>query len=181
MTSLGATSRGEDGSLGSPVLQQEIRFCTTEDAVTIAYACVGRGQPLVRSLGWFTNLEMEWAWPAGRRFWVRLAQRHLLVRYDGRGIGLSDRNVEVFSLDTRVRDLEAVVDAAGLDRFALLGTSEGGATAIVYAARHPEQVSHLILYGAFAEPMGGTGSGEQYAALVTLIRQGWGTNAPTFR
>ena len=181
VTSLGATSRGEDGSLSSPVLQQEIRFCSTEDGVTIAYACVGRGQPLVRTLGWFTNLEMEWAWPAGRRFWERLAQRHLLVRYDGRGIGLSDRKVEVFSLTTRVRDLEAVVDAAGLDRFALLGTSEGGATAIAYAARHPERVSHLILYGAFAEPMGGTGRGEQYAALVTLIRQGWGTNAPTFR
>ena len=130
VTSLGATNRGEDGSLGSPVLQQEIRFCTTEDGVTLAYACVGRGQPLVRTLGWFTNLEMEWAWPAGRRFWERLAQRHLLVRYDGRGIGLSDRKVEVFSLDTRVRDLEAVVDAAGVDRFGLLGTSEGGATAI---------------------------------------------------
>ena len=112
MTSLGATSRGEVGSLGSPVLQQEIRFCTTEDGVTIAYACVGRGQPLVRTLGWFTNLEMEWAWPAGRRFWERLAQRHLLVRYNGRGIGLSDRDVEVFSLDTSATDTKMNRDVA---------------------------------------------------------------------
>ena len=176
-----APRRGEDASSGPPSLHQEVRFCTTEDGVTIAYACVGRGQPLVRTLGWFTNLEMEWAWPAGRRFWERLAQRHLLVRYDGRGVGLSDRDVEVFSLDTRVRDLEAVVDAARLGRFALLGTSEGGATAIVYAARHPERVSHLILYGAFAEPARSERSQERLTALMTLIRQGWGTDAPTFR
>ena len=131
--------------------EQEIRFCTTEDHASIAYASVGTGYPLVRALGWFSHLEVEWEWPAGRRFWERLAHRHRLVRYDGRGIGLSDRDIEEVSLETRVRDLEAVVVAAGVEQFALLGTSEGGATAIIYAARHPDQVSHLILYGAFSQ------------------------------
>ena len=160
---------------------QEIRFCTTEDHVSLAYACVGAGHPLVRALGWFSHLEVEWEWPAGRRFWERLARRHLLVRYDGRGIGLSDRHIDEISLETRVRDLEAVVAAAGVDRFALLGTSEGGATAITYAARHPDRVSHLILYGAFGQLIEDEREREKRAALITLIRQGWGSDAAVFR
>ena len=132
-------------------MEQQIRFCTTSDGVRIAYATVGEGPPLVRVLGWCTHLEFELKardWDTST--WGALSRNHRLVRYDGRGFGLSDRDVKSFPLDNKVRDLEAVVDALELPRFSLLGTSEGGPTAITYAVRHPERVSHLVLYGSFA-------------------------------
>ena len=116
---------------------------------------------------------MEWLWPAGRRLWESLARGHRLVRYDGRGMGLSDP-AEEFSLETRLRDLEAVVDAAGLERFALLGMSEGAHTALRYAARHPERVSHLVLYGI---PNAGPLSDERIAfgnTVRSMVGQAWG-------
>ncbi len=173
-----------DRSAGSSVTasyEQEIRFCTTADDVSIAYASVGSGPPLIRALGWFSHLELEWEWPAGRRFWERLARHHRLIRYDGRGIGLSDRHIDEVSLESRVCDLEAVVEAAGVDRFTLVGTSEGGATAITYTARHPDRVSHLILYGAFGQPVRSERDLAKYAALTTLIRRGWGADVDAFR
>ena len=100
-------------------LKQEIRFCTTPDDVRLAYATVGASVgdalPLVRSLGWFTHLEFEWENESSRTFWEQLAQEREVIRYDGRGMGLSDRDVDEFSLETRLLDLETVVDAAGLD------------------------------------------------------------------
>jgi pimeloyl-ACP methyl ester carboxylesterase len=129
-------------------LDQEIRYCCTSDGVRIAYAVSGEGSPIVRSLGWYTHLEVEWSSPLGRSFWQRLSRDHQLIRYDGRGIGLSESTTD-FSAENRLKDLEAVVDAAGLDQFALLGASEGSRTALRYVAKHPERVSHLILYGSF--------------------------------
>ena len=181
VAAMGSPASSNTGTPAATSYEQEIGFCTTKDRVSIAYACVGDGQPLVRALGWFSHLELEWEWPAGRRFWERLAHRHRLVRYDGRGIGLSDRHIEEVSLESRVRDLEAVVEAAGVDQFALVGTSEGGATAITYAARHPDRVSHLILYGAFGQPIRSERGLKKRAALMTLIREGWGSDAPVFR
>ncbi len=128
-------------------LEQEIRYCGTSDGVRIAYAVSGEGTPIIRSLGWYTHLEVEWSSPLGRSFWQRLSRDHRLIRYDGRGIGLSESTTD-FSAENRLKDLEAVVDAAGLDQFALLGGSEGSRTALRYAAKHPERVSHLILYGS---------------------------------
>jgi len=161
----------EPGSAMEPSLSaaggrptQEIRFCRTVDGFNLAWARLGSGTPLVRCLGWFSNIEMEWEWDAGRRFWEKLARRHTLVRYDGRGIGLSD-HTEEFSIETRLRDLEAVVDAAELERFAIFGMSEGCSAAIKYAARHPERVSHLILCGA----------PDSAVAPVTPERREWGT------
>jgi class 3 adenylate cyclase/pimeloyl-ACP methyl ester carboxylesterase len=165
-------------------MEQQIRFCTSCDGTRIAYATAGQGPPLVRALGWLTHLEYEWENPLWRVFIHAMSRRYLLVRHDGRGMGLSDRRVSDYSLEAQVRDMEAVVDALGLERFALYGMSQGGPTAITYAVRHPGRVSHLILYGSFAR-MGwflDTEEGRQQAeAMLTLVRHGWGSDAPTFR
>jgi pimeloyl-ACP methyl ester carboxylesterase/DNA-binding winged helix-turn-helix (wHTH) protein len=169
----------EPGGAARFVSDQKIRFCTTSDGYHIAWSQVGEGLPLVRALGWFTNLEMEWHWPAGRRLWEALSRRHSLVRYDGRGMGLSDPAKE-FSPETRLRDLEAVIDAANLDRFALLGLSEGGHTALRYAARNPQRVSHLIVYGV---PNSGPLSDEQkdfWRTVLSMVRQAWGRDEGPF-
>src|SRR3972149_10670560 len=131
-------------------MEQQIRFCKTSDGVRIAYATVGEGQPLVKAANWLSHLEFDWRSPVWRHWLEELARDHLLVRYDERGCGLSDWTVEDFSFNAWVRGLESVVGALGLDRFALLGISQGGPVAITYAVRHPERVSHLILYGSFA-------------------------------
>jgi len=165
-------------------MEQHIRFCTSSDGTRIAYATVGQGPPLVRGLGWLTHLECEWENPLRRPFIDAISRRYLFVLYDGRGMGLSDRRVSDYSLEAQLRDLEAVVDALGLERFALYGMSQGGPTAITYAVRHPERVSHLILYGSFAR-MGwllDTEEGRQQGeAMLTLIRHGWGSDVPAFR
>ncbi len=165
-------------------MEQDIRFCTTADGVRIAYASVGQGPPLIRALGWATHLEYEWQSPLWRHFIEALAQHHTLIRYDGRGTGLSDRNVDVHSVEQWATDLEAVADAAGYDRFAILGISQGGATAITYALRHPERVSHLILYGSFAKWFHSTDTEQAKEvgnSIRTLIRVGWGQDNPGFR
>ncbi|MDP2676002.1 MAG: adenylate/guanylate cyclase domain-containing protein [Dehalococcoidia bacterium] len=162
-------------------MEQQIRFCTTSDGVRIAYATVGEGPPLVRVLGWFTHLEYEWKTPLWRPTIEGLSASHKLVRYDGRGTGLSNRSVEGSTLEQWVSDLEAVVDAAGLQRFALLGISQGGPSAIVYALRHPERVSHLILYGSWAKwphPQETEEDRQFFDSMLTLVRLGW-RNPPT--
>ena len=130
--------------------RQEIRYCTTSDGVRLAYATSGSGPPLVKASNWLTHLDFEWGSPIWRHWYTALSLHHRLVRYDERGNGMSQRDVPEVSFDTWVRDLETVVDAAGLDRFPLLGISRGGPIAIAYAVRHPERVTHLVLYGAFA-------------------------------
>jgi pimeloyl-ACP methyl ester carboxylesterase len=163
--------------------QQEIRFCITADGVRLAYAVVGTGPVLVRVLGHFTHLEMEWEWPDLRLFWERLAERHTVVRYDGRGIGLSDPYEGDFTEETRQLDLEAVLGAVGAKKAILLGTSEGGWTAATHAIQQPDRISHLILYGAYsrgAQARPGYDA-EEDRALMTLIRKGWGRDTPAFR
>jgi class 3 adenylate cyclase/pimeloyl-ACP methyl ester carboxylesterase len=162
-------------------VEQQIRFCTSSDGTRIACATVGQGPPLVRSLGWLTHLEYEWENPLWRFFIDAMSRRYLLVRFDGRGMGLSDRRVSDYSLEAQVRDLEAVVDALGLERFALYGISQGGPTAITYAVRHPERVSHLILYGSFARFLDTEEGHQQAEAMLTLVRQGWASDVPAFR
>jgi pimeloyl-ACP methyl ester carboxylesterase len=107
-------------------VDQEIRFCTAADGVRIAYALVGEGPPLVKAPNWLTHLEFEWSSPVWRHWWEELAKDYLVVRFDQRGSGLSDRSVGEQSFDTWVSDLGTVVDDLGLDRFALLGISQGG-------------------------------------------------------
>jgi len=168
------------------VTEQQVRFCTTSDGVRIAYASVGQGPPLVRVLGWLTHLEVEWENPLWRTFIQALCRHFLFIRYDGRGMGLSDRAVKDYSLEAHVRDLEAVVDAVGLERLALYGISQGGPTAILYSVRHPERVSHLILYGSFGSFSGAWGldteeGRQRFEAMLTLVQQGWGTDLPAYR
>ena len=176
-TSLTSTQRRQS------VREQEIRYCTTADGVSIAYSAIGTGPCIVRVLGHFTHLEMEWEWPDLRRFWEQLAEQHTVVRYDGRGIGLSERYAGEFTEETRQRDLDAVLTAVGAEKAALLGISEGGWTAATYAIQHPERITHLILYGAYcrgAQARPGYDP-EEDEALVTLIRKGWGRDTPRFR
>jgi class 3 adenylate cyclase/pimeloyl-ACP methyl ester carboxylesterase len=165
-------------------MEQQIRFCTTSDGVRIAYATVGKGPPLVRALGWFTHLEYEWKSPLWRHIIEGLAEKHQLIRYDGRGTGLSDRDIEEQSLDAWVRDLEAVVDALQLPRFAILGISQGGAIAVRYARCHPDRVNQLVFYGSYGRwprPMDTEQDREVFQSVLTLTRVGWGQNNPAFR
>jgi pimeloyl-ACP methyl ester carboxylesterase len=131
-------------------MQQQIRFCKTSDGVRLAYASVGSGSPLVKAANWLSHIEYDWRTPIWRPLFERLARNRRLIRYDERGCGLSDWDVQDFSLEAWVRDLETVVDAAGLDRFSLLAISQGGPIAIEYTVRHPERVKRLVLYGTYA-------------------------------
>lgn len=130
---------------------QEIRYCRAGDGTRIAYATSGAGPPLVRAANWLTHLDLEWGSPVWSHWLQALSERHRLVRYDERGSGLSDWEVEGFSFDDWVEDLAVVADRCGLRRFPLLGLSQGGAVAIAYAAAHPERVERLVLVGAYAE------------------------------
>jgi class 3 adenylate cyclase/pimeloyl-ACP methyl ester carboxylesterase len=168
-----------------PRYEQEIRFCTTGDGVQLAYSCIGSGPPLVKTGNWMTHLEFDFETPIWRHLYRELLRDHQLIRYDTRGNGLSDREVEDVSFETFVTDLEAVVEAAGLERFALFGISQGCAISIAYAVRHPERVTHLILLGGFvlgwAKRAQSVAEKEQLAAMTTLMRLGWGQENPAFR
>ena len=164
--------------------KQEIRYCTTTDGVRLAYATIGEGPPLVKASNWLTHLDLEWESPIWRHWWAELSRHNRVVRYDERGNGMSQREVPHVTFETWVHDLETVIDAAGLDKFPLLGISRGGSIAIAYAVRHPERVSHLILYGAFAAGVRHWGTAEEIngrRALIDLTRLGWGLHNPGFR
>jgi pimeloyl-ACP methyl ester carboxylesterase len=172
------------GSVAAPTpREQEIRYCRTADGVRLAYSTIGDGPPLVRVLGHFTHLEMEWEWPEMRSLWQTLAERFTVVRYDGRGIGLSERYTGEFTEETRQLDLEAVLDAIGVADINLLGVSEGGWTAAIYAVKCPERVKHLVLYGSYCRGAMARADydPEEEHALATLIRKGWGRDTPAFR
>ena len=161
---------------------QQIRYCTTTDGVRIEYALVGEGPPLVKAPNWLIHLEFEWNSPVWRHWWQELAKDHLVVRFDQRGSGLSDRSVGAQSFDSWVQDLGAVVDHIGLDQFDLLGISQGGAIAAVYTANHRRRVDRLILYGAYARGRAKRGeSVEESEAMLTLTRAGWGRDNPAYR
>src|SRR5258707_11897519 len=147
------------------------------------YAMVGSGYPLVNVVNWFNDIDFEWESPIWRH-WVRdLAPGYSILRYDGRGNGLSQCDVEDVSFESWVHDLETVVDAAGLDKFALMGHSQGGAVAIAYAVRHPERVSHLVLCGAYSRGVyhrGHPDAVDVRCALETLVQLNWGKTNPSF-
>src|SRR5438477_8170544 len=131
-------------------MTQEVRFCRSRDGVRIAYAVHGSGPALVINSCWLSHLQYDWQSPVWRHFLAELGKLCTVIRYDERGHGLSDWEVEDFSLAARVDDLEAVVESAGLGRFALLGMSQGGPVAISYAAGHTQRLTRLILFGAYA-------------------------------
>jgi pimeloyl-ACP methyl ester carboxylesterase/DNA-binding CsgD family transcriptional regulator len=165
-------------------MQQTIRFCRSGDGTRIAYAVHGSGPPLVKGSHWLTHLEKDWDSPVWRHWLEELGRHHTVIRYDERGCGLSDRDVPEISLDASVNDLEAVVDAAGLEKFALFGMSASGAASIAYAAQHPEQVSHLVIYGAYGRGVARRGDPAALAEaelLISSIRVGWGNPNHAFR
>jgi pimeloyl-ACP methyl ester carboxylesterase/DNA-binding CsgD family transcriptional regulator len=166
-------------------MMHHIHFCKTSDGVTIAYASGGNGHPLIKTPTWLNHVELDMrssVWEP----WIRqFTQRFQLTRYDARSCGLSDREVAPPSFATHRLDLEAVVKASGLRRFALFGGSQGGAIAIDYAARNPDRVSHLILYGAYLRgALKRTSSPqdiEQAHLLLKLVQLGWGQENSAFR
>lgn len=166
--------------------RQRVRFCNTSDGVRLAYATSGKGPPLVKASNWLTHLDHDWASPVWSHWWRALSDGHLLVRYDERGCGMSDWSVDAssFTLDAWVQDLETVVDTLGLERFPLLGMSQGGPIALTYAARHPERVSHLVVFGTCARATWAKAGRDERRSLVALgqlIRSSWGSDKPGFR
>ncbi len=165
---------------------QAIRFVRTSDDISLAWASVGNpaNPPLVKAANWLSHLELDWEAPIWSPLFRSLATTQHFVRYDGRGCGLSDWTVPEINLETFVTDLEVVVDAAGLDRFPLLGISQGAAVSIEYAARHPERVSHLILFGGYAAGWRHIATPEQVRereAVMVLTETGWGRTNPVYR
>ena len=166
-------------------MQQQIRFCTTPDGVRIANSITGQGPPLVKAANWLSHLEFDWNSPVWRHWLIELSRYHTLVRYDQRGCGLSDWEVDNLSFESWVLDLERVVDTLNLDRFALLGLSHGAAIAIDYAVRHPDRVSHLVLYGGYVrgrfKRTDNPHQLEEAEMLLGLIKHGWGKENHAFR
>jgi pimeloyl-ACP methyl ester carboxylesterase/DNA-binding CsgD family transcriptional regulator len=172
--------------LGLPWIgvKQEIRFCTAPDGARLAYATHGSGPTLVKAGNWLTHLEYDWESPIWRHWLRDLGATNTMIRYDDRGCGLSQRELTASpTLDTFVGDLEAVIDAAAPDRFALLSISGGGTAAVSYATRHPERLSHLVIYGGYARGRFRRDElqRQQSEALISLMRVGWGQSVPALR
>jgi pimeloyl-ACP methyl ester carboxylesterase/DNA-binding CsgD family transcriptional regulator len=164
-------------------VNQIIRFTRSADQVRLAYAESGAGPPLVKAANWLSHLEFDWQSPLWRHWFGFFSSANRLIRFDARGCGLSDWEVPELGFEAQVADLEAVVDAAQVDRFDLIGISQGGAVACEYCIRHPERVSHLVLYGAFARgyKRRDDQTVRQFQALNELVRLGWGQENPAFR
>lgn len=166
-------------------LRQRIHYLRTSDDVRLAWSDSGSGPVVAKASNWLTHLEQDLDSPVWRH-WIRFFSAHFrFVRFDERGCGMSDWNPGGLSLERWVNDLEAVVDAAKpSEPVALLGISQGAAICIAYAVRHPERVSHLVLYGGYARGVAHRGNDvlhRQYRAMIDLTRIGWGSDNPTFR
>ena len=165
--------------------RQRVRYLRTEDGVQLAWAEIGTGPVLIKAANWLSHLEYELESPVWGH-WFRFFGDHFrFLRWDERGCGLTDREVDDLSFDRWIRDIEDVVAASGVEEpFAMLGISSGAATSIAYAARHPERVSKLILYGGYARGWAQRSDSEgvrQYRAMLELMRVGWGKENPVFR
>lgn len=164
--------------------EQQIRFCTAADGIGLAWSQVGQGPPLVKTANWLNHLEHDWDSPVWRHWIDHLSSHRTLIRYDERGNGLSDWDAPELTFDSFVDDLASVADAAGLERFDLLGISQGCAVAVAYAVRHPGRIRRMVLYGGYAAGWRARGEGSELVrrtAMVTLMRDGWGQNNPAFR
>jgi pimeloyl-ACP methyl ester carboxylesterase/DNA-binding winged helix-turn-helix (wHTH) protein len=181
---INAELRGPGATSQPPRYEQEIRYCHSLDGTRIAYALAGTGPPLVKAANWLHHLEFDWESPVWRHFFEELTRTHRLLRYDGRGMGLSSWNVSDFGLERQVEDLAAVVDAAGFERFPLLGLSQGCSKAIVYAVRNPDRVTKLLLLGGYARGWKRRGDPDMSVlrkAAIEMIRVGWGRENPAVR
>lgn len=164
---------------------QALQFCTTADGVRLAFRATGSGPLVIKTANWLGNLQSDGQIEATRHWVEEVSRHHRLVWYDGRGCGLSDRHVDDISFDAWLRDLEAVIDACGAERFVLLGISQGAAIAVRYAARHPDRVRGLILYASYVRGIHHQGLSAKTRAifdeLIRIAELGWGHDASTFR
>ena len=163
--------------------KQQVSFCRSADNISIAFATVGTGQPLIKTANWLTHIEYDWDSPVWSPLLRWLAGKSRLTRYDSRGNGLSDRVVDDISFAAFVRDFKSVVDATKLEQFAVLGISQGAAVAIDYAVRHPNRVSKLILHGSYAQGRNKRGSAaetEKAETFLSMLRHGWGNEHSPF-
>jgi DNA-binding winged helix-turn-helix (wHTH) protein/predicted alpha/beta hydrolase family esterase len=176
-------SEPKSRAISSRAYRQTVRFATSQDGSKIAYATSGGGQKVVRAGHFLTHLEMDWRSLIWRPYIDALGEDHTLVRYDQRGTGLSGRMLTNVDLDSHVADLEAVANAAEIDRFPLVALSQGVPVAIRFAALYPERVSSLIVYGGYTEGRAlrdGGQSNEAADAMMTLMREGWGKPESAF-
>jgi class 3 adenylate cyclase/pimeloyl-ACP methyl ester carboxylesterase len=174
----------EDKELDEVALHQRMRFVTTPDGVQIAWATIGKGPPVLKAPNWLNHLEYEWRSPVWGPVFAELARHCRLIRFDQRGNGLSDWEVKEISADTMINDMEAVAAAAGLERFALLGISQGCAFSIRYAVENPDKVTCLVLLGGYLRgrlKRPAPEQGKLFEALASMIRDGWGSPNPVFR
>ncbi len=179
-----------DGTLSNKVAEHqaiqplEVRYCTTSDGVSLAYAENGSGVPLVKTASFMTHLQLD---SEGLLFahWIsELSKRYRFIRYDERGNGLSDWEIESFSFEAMVNDLETIVDTLGLEKVALLGASQGASVSIEYARRHPEKVGCMIICGGYAAGWRHSDDEKFRAtrdALLELTRATWGADNPAGR
>ncbi len=167
-------------------MMQQIQYCTTDDGVRLAYSVIGKGSPIVRASHWLSHLEYDLDSPIWRHLTLGMARRHAYIRYDARGTGLSQREIsdKEMSLERWVTDLETIIDTLGYERVTLLGLSQGAAISIAYAARHPDRVDRMILYGGYARGglRRGSEEAEKFVALRRqMIRAGWGSDLDAYR
>ena len=164
-------------------IAQDIRFCTTPDGVQLAYTVIGQGPPVVSVSNWLTHLELDLSIPMRRELIRLLSPQHQVIRYDARGSGLSERDIEDFTLDASVTDLMAVLDDLGIEKASLVGQSQGAAVAAAFAARYPERVDKLVLCGGYARGRRMRGSQGEIAesdAFITMIKEGWGKDIDAY-
>ena len=174
----------EEKELAEAALHQRVQFATAPDGVQIAWASIGEGPPVLKAPNWLNHLEYEWRSPVWGPAFAELTRHWRLVRFDQRGNGLSDWEVEKISEEAMISDIATVADAAGLERFALLGISQGCAFSIRYAVQNPERVTCLVLLGGFVRGRLKRPDPEQrklYEAGTMMIRDGWGSPNPVFR
>lgn len=166
-------------------VNQRISFTSSFDATRIAFAIAGNGPPLVKVANYMSHVEYDWDSPVWVHWLEELTRSHTLIYYDERGSGLSDWDAEDVSFEAWVRDIEAVVEAAGVQRFPLFGMSQGGAVAVAYAARHPDKVTRLIVHGGYARGWLKRNlteeQREEEQLMIGLMRVGWGRENPAFR
>jgi pimeloyl-ACP methyl ester carboxylesterase/DNA-binding CsgD family transcriptional regulator len=176
--------RGPAG-LGSPNPEQRIYFTQSFDGTQIAFGIAGDGPPLVKVANFLSHLEHDWNSPVWRHWLEELTRSHTLIHADERGSGLSDWDVADVTFETWVRDLEAVVDAVGLQRFPLFAMSQACPVAVAYAVRHPERVSRMVLHGGYARGWLkrdlSAEKAEEERLMISLMRFGWGRENPAFR
>lgn len=176
-------NRQSPGSPSRNLPRHEIRYCQSTDGIAIAYSVVGQGYPLVVMPTWLGHLELDFVCPVKRHYWIELSKRFQLIRFDLRGFGLSERDIDDFSFDDLIADIETVTQHLGLKRFALLGPSAGALMSLAYSVKHPGLVSHLIFLGGFIRGPRRVPDAQTHAhadMIEAIIRRGWAQSGSPF-